>query len=230
MDRKVKLVVFTNTIQEAENFMKGIDKLMKQEGAKLLEKLSDEDKEFINNFNQLKLTTMKSVKPFWLHVEAFDLEKEAEFKQKIVDYKEEVKARKSKPIRTPLFNPNITYTKGGFYVSHTACCSFSQVKENLSIGCMAFREGNEDELIFEQIPAHIPKAVIPKMQSLSTQVKTIMTIAQDDITEEDNKGIHYDNQWAKMSINEGKLVVTTYIPTVEDINATDWNVISATGL
>lgn len=67
-----------------------------------------------------------------------------------------------------------------------------------------------------QIPADLPKEVIPNMQSLNDGAKAILSTIGDCM-------IHYRNQVLKVNMSDScENVATYYQPTWEDIFAEDW--------
>lgn len=83
---------------------------------------------------------------------------------------------------------------------------------------IAFRSSWEgDKFIFCQIPTTISANIIPNMQSLPDIVKT-------NILEEGYYAIHYINQICIFENGN----ITYYIPSGEDMFATDWKIISDT--
>lgn len=77
--------------------------------------------------------------------------------------------------------------------------------------------GKMINLYFDQIPATISANIIPNMQSLPDIVKT-------NILKEGYCAIHYINQICIFENGN----ITYYIPSGEDMFATDWKIISNT--
>lgn len=83
---------------------------------------------------------------------------------------------------------------------------------------IAFRDSWEDhKFIFCQIPATISKHIIPNMQSLPSVVK-------NEILKKDYSIISYINQICIFTNGN----ITYYIPSGEDMFASDWKIISDT--
>ena len=95
--------------------------------------------------------------------------------------------------------------------------TFAEICEFLGIGSVVRRASNNEYVIFLQIPQSIKEDIVPKMTSLSQQAK--------DFIMSTNGHIDYHDQCIKYNINTG--AATYFIPTIEDINAIDWIVVSA---
>lgn len=94
---------------------------------------------------------------------------------------------------------------------------FKQVIDGLKEGkCFARTSWDERRVITKQIPADIPSEVIPKMQSLSNDAKTLV-LSQGD------RQMHYRTQVIQIKISASHAnIATYYVPTWEDIFADDW--------
>lgn len=75
------------------------------------------------------------------------------------------------------------------------------------------------KVITMQIPSDIPSHIIPNMQSLNCEMKTLLSTCGD-------KQIHYNNQVLIVDISDGTPNnATYYMPTWEDVFAEDWEVV-----
>ena len=78
------------------------------------------------------------------------------------------------------------------------------------------KEWNETKFVIKQIPAHINKDIIPNMQSLPSMAKKLIL---------NGKGfIDYQNQC--LIYNEINDTTDSWFPTMADIFAEDWEVVS----
>lgn len=94
--------------------------------------------------------------------------------------------------------------------------SFKEVIDLLQQGKALKRlswKGNS--FITKQVEAVIPSNIIPNMTSLSNDTKKILLNTKI-------QNIHYINQCLIVTCNEQENIATHYIPTWEDIFATDW--------
>lgn len=93
--------------------------------------------------------------------------------------------------------------------------TFTKIAEYLGQGSVVKRVAYTNEVVFLQIPQSIKEDIVPKMTSLSTQAK--------DYIMQTNGHIDYHDQAIKYNIETG--AATYFIPTIEDINATDWMIV-----
>lgn len=99
--------------------------------------------------------------------------------------------------------------------------TFSEVLVFLKEGyCVSREKWRQDRCVLVmQIPAVIPKEVVPKMTSLPNGIK-------DAIKENNIDGISYHDQVLKLVFNNQEAVSATYYPpSWEDIFAEDWFVL-----
>tara|TARA_R100000306_G_C4373305_1_gene140902 strand:- start:59 stop:391 length:333 start_codon:yes stop_codon:yes gene_type:complete len=80
---------------------------------------------------------------------------------------------------------------------------------------------NEKLFIFKQVPAEIPKEVVPRMQSLPQTVKDFF---QETFENENDQisSIYYEDQLALVSESN---LITSYSPSVSDCMAEDWQIL-----
>lgn len=97
--------------------------------------------------------------------------------------------------------------------------NFGEAIERVKTRSYIARRANwdNDAFIFAQVPADINEETIPKMQSLPEVVKR-------EITEVGITSLSYQNQICKFDNGD----ITYYIPSGEDMFATDWKIISDT--
>lgn len=97
--------------------------------------------------------------------------------------------------------------------------NFGEAIERVKTRSYIARRANWDNnvFIFAQVPADINEETIPKMQSLPEVVKR-------EITEVGITSLSYQNQICKFDNGD----ITYYIPSGEDMFATDWKIISDT--
>lgn len=97
--------------------------------------------------------------------------------------------------------------------------NFGEAIERVKTRSYIARRANwdNDVFIFAQVPADINEETIPKMQSLPEVVKR-------EITEVGITSLSYQNQICKFDNGD----ITYYIPSGEDMFATDWKIISDT--
>lgn len=95
--------------------------------------------------------------------------------------------------------------------------NFGEVIIGLQKGHNYTRHAWGDKFITLQIPADIPNDVIPNMQSLNEEAKSLLLNNGDSM-------IHYCNQVLQVSLDndDRQNIATYYIPTWEDIFADDW--------
>lgn len=79
----------------------------------------------------------------------------------------------------------------------------------------------KDVFVFRQVPATIPKEIVPNMQSLPKDVKDEFEKRFNDSTK-NLEAIHYDFQLAMVNSDN---IIISYAPTVEDMYSDDWNVL-----
>lgn len=97
--------------------------------------------------------------------------------------------------------------------------NFGEAIDRVKTRSYIARRANWDNgvFIFAQVPAYINEETIPKMQSLPEVVKR-------EITEVGITSLSYQNQICKFDNGN----ITYYIPSGEDMFATDWKIISDT--
>lgn len=90
-------------------------------------------------------------------------------------------------------------------------------------GNMIRRQGwPKGHFVFRQIPANIPKKVVPTMQSLPQSVKNEFVRRFNDPAEQID-AIYYDYQLAYVGDSN---LITGYSPSSEDVIAEDWEILS----
>lgn len=101
--------------------------------------------------------------------------------------------------------------------------NFGQAIEALKLGSKVYREGwnGKGLFVFMQIPATIPKEVVPNMQSLPQSVKDEFERRFNDPNEQIN-AIYYSNQLAL--VNPSNLI-TGWSPSTSDALAEDWQIL-----
>lgn len=77
-----------------------------------------------------------------------------------------------------------------------------------------------DTFVFRQVPAEIPREVVPKMQSLPSDVKAEFERRFNSIQFQMNS-IYYDNQLAIVGPSN---LIEGYAPSVSDLNGEDWEI------
>ena len=95
---------------------------------------------------------------------------------------------------------------------------FGEAVEALKSGLAVRREGwnDKDMFVVKQVPSHITGDIIPKMQSLPQSAKTILMSRE-------NPHIDYTNQM--LIINpDGR--ADSWVPSVSDIFAEDWEIVT----
>lgn len=91
-------------------------------------------------------------------------------------------------------------------------CTFGIAVECMKNGAVAYRQNwKPNFLIFRQVPSTVPHDIIPRMTSLPLAVKSILVARNKDVT--------YRHQFACLSDMN---VIEAYIPTIADMEATDW--------
>jgi hypothetical protein len=97
---------------------------------------------------------------------------------------------------------------------------FGWAKDQMAKGQMVSRTGwhGGDMFVFMQIPAVIPKAVVPKMQSLPQSVKDKFQSRFDD----EKKGIDSISYSNQMGIVFPNNEIKGWAPSVSDTLANDW--------
>lgn len=127
------------------------------------------------------------------------------------------------PPMVPYRNPTDAWYENLDQVKHIInrkirSMDFKQVIDGLKEGKCFYRMAwDERRVITKQIPADIPSEIIPKMQSLSDNAKTLV-LSQGD------RQIHYRTQVIQIKVGaSGANIATYYVPTWEDIFADDWH-------
>jgi hypothetical protein len=92
---------------------------------------------------------------------------------------------------------------------------FKEISDYLNSGHPVQRESDLTVFVFKQIPTVISQDIIPKMQSVPQMVKMIMRNRSQPLT--------YRNQYAIVN-DRGE--VDSWAPSVEDLFAEDWIVVS----
>lgn len=77
-----------------------------------------------------------------------------------------------------------------------------------------------DTFIFRQVPAEIPREVVPKMQSLPPDVKLEFE-RRFNSEKFQISAIYYDNQLAIVGASN---LIEGYVPSIADLNAEDWEI------
>ena len=100
---------------------------------------------------------------------------------------------------------------------------FGQAVEALKQGEMVQRDcwHLPGVFVFMQVPAEIPAAVVPNMQSLPAKVKAEFDRRFNDANEQIS-AIYYNDQLAM--VNQSN-VITSYAPSVADVLANDWSIL-----
>lgn len=99
--------------------------------------------------------------------------------------------------------------------------NFGEVLQQIELGS-AMRRSNwrEGTFIFKQVPACIPKTVVPNMQSLPVAVKMIFEARFNNESDQIN-AIYYSDQ---LAICDKSNMIKAYDPSVEDCFASDWEI------
>lgn len=101
----------------------------------------------------------------------------------------------------------------------TKFISFKEVIDLLEQGkAVARKSWGGNIFAVKQIESIIPSHVIPNMTSLSNDTKTLLA-------QKENRSIHYINQCLIIILDENEARATYYMPTWDDIFATDWYVV-----
>lgn len=116
---------------------------------------------------------------------------------------------------------NKRYTKMESGKGNFSSFSFGIAIEMLKRGYAIRRSGWNGKGLFviKQIPAHIESDVIPKMQSLPQSAKNLIL--------QKNGFIEYTSQC--LIYNEGTGRADSWVPSISDIFAEDWEIVSSTG-
>ena len=96
--------------------------------------------------------------------------------------------------------------------------NFGEALEAVKLGKMITRTGwnGKDLFVFKQVPASIPKDVVPKMQSLPESVKNEF---QKRFDSGNLDFIYYTDQLALVGPNN---FISSWAPSVSDSLAEDW--------
>lgn len=70
--------------------------------------------------------------------------------------------------------------------------------------------------VCKQVPCHIPSVIVPKLQSLPDNAKTLLLNT--------NNTIKYNNQCLIVNLVTGE--INSWVPSSSDLFATDWKVVN----
>jgi len=96
----------------------------------------------------------------------------------------------------------------------TTNLTFHDAMKAADRGELICREGDFETFVFRQVPCTVPQDLIMRMSSLPPKVKVLLHGRGLDL--------HYNHQYCRVYEGSG---ITSFLPTDEELAATDWQVI-----